>query len=73
MRRTEREAVAAETRRADAAQKESDHQRWADDGGPTPDPEPARARPGVPTRSPWAAVGIAAAVGFAVGWLTGHR
>ena len=55
--------------RADAAQKEADHQRWADDGGFTPDHHVAEAAP----RNPWVAIGIAAGVGFALGWLTGRR
>jgi hypothetical protein len=63
-----RERETAATRRADAAQRESDHQRWADDGGFTPDEVAAP-----PVRSPWTAVGVAAALGFAVGWLTGRR
>lgn len=54
-----------------AAQHEADHQRWADDGGFIPEREAPRAP--VPTRSPWQAVGIAAAIGFAIGWLTSPR
>ena len=71
MRRSERAARAAE------AQRESDHQRWADDGGLTPDT--AAAGHGVRiaawdvTRYPWVAVGAAAALGFALGWLAGRR
>ena len=60
----------AATRRADAAQRESDHQRWADDGGFIPEPEaeaPLRAR------NPWAAVAVAAGLGFVLGWLGGRR
>ena len=53
-----------------AAQHEADH-RWADDGGFIPEME-TRVAP-VVTRSPWRAVGIAAAVGFALGWLTSPR
>ena len=52
-----------------AAQQDADHQRWADDGGFTPDPHV----PAATTRSPWVAVGVAAAIGFALGWLTGRR
>jgi hypothetical protein len=71
MRRSERAALAAE------AQRQDDHQRWADDGGLTPDPEDAgpagpRSAP-VVTRYPWVAVGTAAALGFALGWLAGRR
>ena len=52
-----------------AAQKESDHQRWADDGGFIPDvPEvPAVAR------TPWVAVAVAAGIGFALSWLSRRR
>ena len=54
-----------------AAQGEADYQRWADDGGFIPAQEsPA---PVVATRSLWRAVGIAAAIGFAIGWLTTPR
>ena len=58
-----------------AAQKESDHQRWADDGGFIPGPETARPVSALHAiaRNPWAAVGIAAGIGFALGWLTGCR
>ncbi len=49
-------------------QQEHDHHRWADDGGRTPEPEVTKPR--IPARSPWRAIGIAAAVGFAIGWLT---
>lgn len=51
-----------------AAQREADHNRWADDGGFIPEAEAPRTL--APTRSPWRAVGIASAIGFAVGWLT---
>jgi ElaB/YqjD/DUF883 family membrane-anchored ribosome-binding protein len=50
------------------AQKETAHQRWADDGGFIPETETPGAL--VRTHSPWRAIGIAAAVGFAIGWLT---
>ena len=61
--------------RTEHAQRESDHQRWADDGGLVPEPQPREARPQASyvARSPWAAVGIAAAFGFALGWLTCRR
>ena len=50
------------------AEREADHHRWADDGGFIPAPEiPA---PIVATRSPWRAIGVTAALGFAIGWLT---
>jgi hypothetical protein len=51
-----------------AAQRESALQRWADDGGFIPEPQHPVA-PGT-RRSPWRAIGIAAACGFAIGWLT---
>jgi hypothetical protein len=51
-----------------AAQHEADHHRWADDGGFIPETEIPRTP--AATRSPWPAIGIAAAVGFAVGWVT---
>ena len=54
-----------------AAQREADHHRWADDGGFIPEAETPG--PPVPTRSPWRAVGIAAAIGCAIGWLTAPR
>jgi ElaB/YqjD/DUF883 family membrane-anchored ribosome-binding protein len=54
--------------KARAAQRESAYNRWADDGGHTPDPEVTDAI-GF-TRSPWLAVGVAAALGFAIGWMT---
>lgn len=71
MGRGEREAIGVR----DAAQRESDHQRWADDGGFIPEPETVRpvAALSIITRNPWAAVGIAAGVGLAIGWLTGRR
>ncbi len=54
-----------------AAQREADHHRWADDGGFIPAPEtPAAA---TATRPPWRAIGVAVALGFAIGWLTGPR
>lgn len=51
-----------------AAQHEADHHRWADDGGFIPEME----LPSTPAaaRSAWRAIVIAAAVGFAFGWLT---
>ena len=55
-----------------AAQQETDLQRWADDGGRIPG-TPPQARAGVRPVSPWRAVGVAAAVGFAVGWLSTRR
>ena len=55
------------------AQREADHQRWADDGGFTPDPEPDRPTTPVFARSPWVAVVVAAGVGFALAWLVGRR
>jgi ElaB/YqjD/DUF883 family membrane-anchored ribosome-binding protein len=59
----------------DATQRESALQRWADDGGFIPEPEARRpvAAPNVIARSPWAAIGVAVGVGFALGWLTGCR
>ena len=51
-----------------AAQRESDLQRWADDGGFIPKPQMTEVA--VARRSPWRAVGIAAVFGFAIGWLT---
>ncbi len=64
MRRREREA---------ATQKESDHQRWADDGGFIPDPEAAGSTTPAAARNPWAAVAVAAGLGFVLGWLSGRR
>ena len=52
---------------ARAAQREVDHQRWADDGGVIPDSRNKGTETGA--GSPWTAVGIAAALGFALGWL----
>ena len=53
---------------------ESDHQRWADDGGFTPDSQSHGAQTLIADdRFPWSAVGIATALGFALGWLTGRR
>jgi hypothetical protein len=50
------------------AERESDRHRWANDGGFIPTSEsPA---PVVATRSLWRAIGVAAALGFAIGWLT---
>lgn len=62
-------------RRADAAQRESDHDRWADDGGFIPEPAAARPEAGIEAlgRTPWAAFAAGAALGFAVGWLTARR
>jgi hypothetical protein len=51
-----------------AVQPEFELQRWADDGGFIPGRETLRTP--VPTRSPWRAVGIAAALGFVIGWIT---
>ena len=61
--------------RSEHAQRESDHQRWADDGGFIPESQPreARTRTTDVARSPWASVGVAAALGFALGWLTCRR
>jgi hypothetical protein len=56
---------------APTTQRELALQRWADDGGFIPERETTRTP--VPTRSPWRAVGVAAAVGFAIGWLTSPR
>lgn len=50
------------------AQKERDHHRWADDGGFIPGVEAPRTA--APAWSPWRSIGIAAAIGFAIGWLT---
>jgi hypothetical protein len=71
MGRRERAATVAR----DAAQRESDHHRWADDGGFIPEPEAARpvAALKVVARNPWAAVGVAAGIGFVLGWLSGRR
>jgi hypothetical protein len=71
MGRREREATVTR----DAAQRESALQRWADDGGFIPEPEATRpvAALNVMGRNPWAAIGIAAGIGFALGWLTGRR
>lgn len=62
-------------RRADAAQRESDHDRWADDGGFIPGPDAVRPEAGLEAlvRTPWAAFAAGIALGFAVGWLTGRR
>ena len=62
-------------RRADAAQRESDHDWWASDGGFIPEPDAVRPEAGIeaPARTPWAAIAACAALGFAVGWLTGRR
>jgi hypothetical protein len=54
-----------------AAQREADHHRWGDDGGFIPETELPRTP--APTRSPWREIGIATAVGFAIGWLTSPR
>ena len=56
-----------------AAQREAAHPRGADDGGFTPDPEPDHPTTPVFARSPWAAVAVAAGVGFALAWLVGRR
>ena len=51
------------------AQQEAALQRWADDGGgPRVNPHAAAVLP----RPRWEAVGVAVAVGFALGWLTGR-
>jgi ElaB/YqjD/DUF883 family membrane-anchored ribosome-binding protein len=60
-------------RRADTAQREMDHQRWSDDGGFIPKPQAAEVAVGAVLRHPWAVVGVAAAVGFALGWVTSRR
>jgi hypothetical protein len=52
-------------------QSEADHHRWADDGGFIPAPETPAPAPA--TRPPWRAIGVAVALGFALGWLTGPR
>jgi hypothetical protein len=59
----------------DATQRESALERWADDGGFIPEPEAPRpvAALNAVVRRPWVAVGIAAGIGFALGWLTGRR
>lgn len=54
-----------------AARRELTHQRWADNGGFSPEPDAVQAPPA--TRPPWLAVGAAAALRFAVGWLTARR
>ena len=70
MGRKESEAAAR-----DAAQRESDHHRWADDGGYIPEMEAGRpvVALGIVARNPWVAVGVAAGIGFALGWLTRRR
>jgi hypothetical protein len=54
----------------DARPDDAAHQRWADDGGGP------RAKQAVPRRTApptsWGTIGVALAVGFAVGWLTGE-
>ena len=59
----------------DATLRESDYQRWADDGGFIPKPEATRsvAALNVIARIPWAAIGVATGIGFALGWLIGCR
>ncbi len=52
-----------------AGQQETDLQRWADDGGRSPDARTVRR---VAPQNPWAVIGLAAAVGFAFGWLSGE-
>jgi hypothetical protein len=49
---------------------ETARQRWADDGGFIPEDETLAP---VSVSRPWAAVGIAASIGFVVGWLTARR
>lgn len=49
---------------------EAELQRWADDGGRNPDATPGRVRRANVPRPPWAAVGIAAGLGFVLGWLS---
>lgn len=75
MGRMEREGVATDARRADAAQHESDHHRWADDGGFIPEPVVVQPEAGIKAlvRTPWAMLAVCATLGFAVGWLTGRR
>ena len=58
------------TRRQRERDQEADLQRWDDDGGFIPElvaEAPPRAR------SPWITVGVAAGLGFVLGWLTGRR
>jgi hypothetical protein len=71
----QRSDEAAGTRRADIAQRESDHDRWADDGGFSPEPDAALPKPVIPTalKKPFAAVGLALAVGLAIGWFVRRR
>ena len=54
-----------------AAQRESDLQRWADDGGFIGE-QRTNAVAATP-RSPWLTVALAAAAGFAIGWLTASQ
>ncbi|MDB5306615.1 MAG: hypothetical protein JWO38_817 [Gemmataceae bacterium] len=63
------------------AQREHDHQRWADDGGPSPEPcppVPPVSMAAIDIRGPvhsypLAGVCVAAALGFACGWITWRR
>jgi ElaB/YqjD/DUF883 family membrane-anchored ribosome-binding protein len=66
------ERAVIETR--DAARREADLQRWADDGGFIPEAKANRPQAVLTAvvRNPWAAVGIAAGIGFVFGWLTGR-
>jgi hypothetical protein len=56
-----------------SAQQEADLQRWADDGGAPSMGRAGQARAADRPRSPWVAVGVAVAVGFTLGWLSGRR
>ncbi|MDB5312153.1 MAG: hypothetical protein JWO38_6355 [Gemmataceae bacterium] len=60
---------------ADAAQMEKAYQRWADDGGLIPDLSMAGPERPITAvlRTPWAAIGVAVGLGFALGWITGRR
>ena len=71
------QALAPRTAAEALAQREDDHQRWADDGGLTPDPEGAgpdvRTAASVVTRYAWVTLGSVAALGFALGRRAGRR
>jgi hypothetical protein len=56
-----------------SAQQEADLQRWADDGGAPPTGRPGQVRATERPRPPWVGVGVAVAVGFTLGWLSGRR
>jgi hypothetical protein len=61
------------TRAAEArVRQETAYQRWADDGGTIPD-DVDHTPTARPRRNPWLYVGLAAAAGFACGWLSNHR